>query len=694
MRLFTVAVVVSLAAACAPDPTPPGVGGDPPGSKPWTSDDVACTDKSDSSVGETCLDGVCQMERCAADFASTAPLGTHRYFLVDSELAVVGDHSYVDGFEDDYLGSWDLSGFVLTDVAGGDLTGTRPHALAVGIEGLSGVRVQSGEGESTLDLSFEPVGLGVGEVDGDGVDELVALSGSSLAVCHVDAGACEEFTLDGADLQDLALADVDGDGYAEVIALEVQGGESLVYVWNVDAATTGDDALLVWSLNKAAFAVAAGDVDADGRAEVLLLEDGGYWGWVGDRLHVFSPSQEQVLTSADVDGGTVDLAAADRDNDGKLEVYVLRDDRSVDALVAEAGSLVVVGQTQLAVGTTAQKITTLDWDGDSPSGRLLSGPELIAGETVPVALLVVPPSDLDLSDGFGRTTLGNSESQTVTESEMLSLGVGLVVSYGADLGSIAKAKVQAQFERETSVTKAVAEGISIGQSYAIAGDESMVGGPQAGVVLSCGCFHHYRYETEDPAGLLGSTSASSFDVLVPVGGQSGLFSLSRYNRMAEKLGTLPIIPLESRIGDVASYPTQPLTLDGQSIPQEDVLFPELPPMVVSDVGKVGWSASVRESETNTAATTTRIGFGGSLGAFGVEVSGNVYTRFQTAYSLAVGFDTSFSGDVPPILDSPKTPEDEFLDGRYSFAPVVYRQHYENAAGEDAAFYVIDYVVAP
>jgi hypothetical protein len=117
-------------------------------------------------------------------------------------------------------------------------------------------------------------------------------------------------------------------------------------------------------------------------------------------------------------------------------------------------------------------------------------------------------------------------------------------------------------------------------------------------------------------------------------------------------------------------------------------------MVVSDVGKVGWSASVRESETNTAATTTRIGFGGSLGAFGVEVSGNVYTRFQTAYSLAVGFDTSFSGDVPPILDSPKTPEDEFLDGRYSFAPVVYRQHYENAAGEDAAFYVIDYVVAP
>jgi hypothetical protein len=688
---FVAGLSLFLSAGCAEESIP-GAPGDPPGSKPWTSDDVACSDDDACGPGETCLNGVCQMQRCAEDFESRAPLGKHRYLQLDSELAVVGDQSYVDGFEGaDYLGSWDLSGLLLRDLAGGNLTGTRPHTIAAAIDGLQGVRLQSGDGDSNLELSFEPTALASGDVDADGVDELFAVGESFIAQCDVRTGSCSEATLEGAQLSDVSAADVDGDGYAEVLMLESMGDQATLYVWNVDASKTGQEELLAWTLNKAVLSLAAGDLDGNGAAEVLLLEDGGYWGWASDKLHVFSPQSENVLSSTNVDSGSVDVTTRDDESDGIDEVHLLRDDRTVESLSFNGSALVSYDQIELSIGTTAQRIASFDWDGDSPAGRLLEGPELISGETVPVALLVVPPTELDVSDGFGRVTLGNVESQSVAQSEMLALTAGLVVSYGADLGSIAKAKVQAQFERETVLTRSLASGFAIGQSYALQGDKNMLGGAQAGVVLSCGCFHHYSYVTEDPAGKLGPNN-KPFEVLVPVGGQVGLWSLSRYNRMAEKLGTLPVIPLASRVGDVDSYATEPLSLDGQSIPTEDMLFPELPPVIVSDVGRVGWSASIRESETNTEAQNTKIGVGGSLGAFGVELQGTVSTKFGTAYSLTVGQDTNFGGEVPPIVDNSKTPEDEFETSRYSFTPFVYRQHYQNAAGEDAAFYVIDYAV--
>ena len=44
-------------------------------------------------------------------------------------------------------------------------------------------------------------------------------------------------------------------------------------------------------------------------------------------------------------------------------------------------------------------------------------------------------------------------------------------------------------------------------------------------------------------------------------------------------------------------------------------------------------------------------------------------------------------------DNPNTPEDEYLDHAYTTMPFVYREHYTNADGEDAAFYVVSYAVA-
>ena len=48
--------------------------------------------------------------------------------------------------------------------------------------------------------------------------------------------------------------------------------------------------------------------------------------------------------------------------------------------------------------------------------------------------------------------------------------------------------------------------------------------------------------------------------------------------------------------------------------------------------------------------------------------------------------------MPPLGDNPDTPEDEYQYRRYSFAPMVHREHYTDAAGEDAGYYVVSYSV--
>jgi len=686
----TFVAVLSLFAgsACASQDPVEGVPGDGPGSQPWTTDEIGCAVDSDCGPGETCtVAGVCAMSRCAEEYESRAPLGSYRYFQLDREIVVVSDASYVDGFEGGagYLGTWELAA-PITDVAGGNLTGTRPHALVVSMAGSSVLRIQSAEGENELEIGFVPRAIAAADIDSDGVDELLAAAGDTVALCNVVESTCSTATIDGADLTDVAFADVDGDGFAEPILLDPGDGASEILVWNTNSDVTGEEPLLAWELNKATFAIGAADIDGDSVAEILMLEDGGWWGWSSDALHALSAKSGQIVVSSSVDGGSLDVAG-----EGS-EVLVLRDDRRIDHLRFDGSELSLDSYDEVSVGESSTKLAVLDWDGDSPAGRLTGGPELVTGEAVPLAVLVVPPTERAISNGWGRVSLGNVESQSVSDSEILTLNVGLVVSYGADLGPIFEGEVSAFIERETTVTHTLTSGFSVGQTYSLQGDASMAGGPQAGVVLSCGCFHHYRYETEDPANKMGG-SGHPVDVLVPVGGQTGLWSLTRYNAMAEKLGNLPVIPLGSRVGELASYATEPTTLDGALIPQEDLLFPEPPSFVVSDVGNVGWALTIRESETNATASSTKIGIGGSLGAFGAEVDVKVSEKFAIAYAITVGTDTSFAGEIPPIIDNPETPEDEYTEYRYSMAPMVYRQHYENAAGEDAAFYVLDYAVA-
>jgi hypothetical protein len=491
----------------------------------------------------------------------------------------------------------------------------------------------------------------------------------------------------------IAAGDVDGDGFDEPVVLVDRDGTSEIVVWNTDHALTEQEELIAWSVNKTLSALGVGDVDGDGLAEAMVLEDGGLWGWTSDVLHVFSPAQGAIIASPSVDAETIDVDAGDRDGDGRAEVVMLRDSATFElAGIDAAGAITSLVTESLAVGQGATRIATVDWDGDSPAGRLVSGPELVSGAVVPVALMIFPPYDRGAqTKGTANVVVGNTAVQSETMSDTVSLHLGLTVGYGAEIPGVLKASVSGYLYKDFAATKAVTRSISVGQRFTVDADPKLLGDDYAAVVLSCGCFHAYSYETDDPANKVGG-SGKEMRVFVPVGGQTGLWSSKRYLAMAKALGGLPEMTVPYRIGDIASYPPAHQTLAGQPIPEADRVFPEPPSFQVSDVGTVTWSLTSTQIEANTVAETTTIGLTGTLGAFGASVSGDINTGFSHAYTVTVGQDALFAGSVPPLVDNPETPEDEYETYRYSFSPTVYREHYQDAAGEDAGYYVITYAV--
>jgi hypothetical protein len=692
---WSVAVVIALGGCAEGDRERDGQPGAGPGSDAWADEDVACAVETDCGPGETCENGVCQPKRCYEAYDSYAPLGDNHYFGVDGEIAIVSDDTFVDGFEGSnggYMQSWDLGGEKIVDVAGGNLNGQRPHGIAVATEFSSTVLLNQSDGLSELDVGIWPAAIATGDVDADERDELVVFaSDGSIALCDVEKKSCVHASIDGAQGKDVAVADVDGDGRAEPIFLFDLNGASDVVVWNPDAAETGQEESYGWELNIAPRAMAAGDIDGDAVAEVLLLEDGGWWNWADDKVHVFSPKQEAILGSQGVNGHTKDVAVGDRNSDDVAEVAILRDDHKVQLFKGSGpGQLESIMVSDITVGETAQRMAMLDWDGDSASGKLVEGPELISGRAVPTVVALLPPYPQGVADGVANVLVGDGQNMDESIEDSVSLGVGVMVGYGIET-PILEAKVSASLERSIEITHRVTRSIYVSQKFWVDADPERLGQDFAAVVLSCGCYHRYRYLTEDPANRIGG-SGQVVEMLLPVGGQTILWSSKRYNAMAKAVGNLPLIDVPYRVGDPSSYPVEPETLASEPIPDVDMLFPELPSFQVSDIADTGFWFSATKFETNEVAESIEMGLTGSLGAGGLEVELSAKAGYSTGYSITVGKEVTFAGEVPAIPDDPETPEDEFSIYHYSFTPHVYRQHYADFAGADAGYYVLTYSV--
>jgi hypothetical protein len=217
-----------------------------------------------------------------------------------------------------------------------------PGAVAVLLgDGTGGFDVQ----ESPLIAGDTPLSVAVGDLDGDGADDL-AVSNWADDTISVFFGNGDGTFDDGPVLdaglvpEDVAIADLDGDGAADIITLDGFGSETsdglLIVIPGVGDGTF--DRAVAFSVGAAPRAVAVGDLDLDGEPDVttadfdsddiaIVLNLGGTAGdCPGDCNRDGMVSISELITGVNIALGSrpvADCSALDRDGGGTVSVAEL-----------------------------------------------------------------------------------------------------------------------------------------------------------------------------------------------------------------------------------------------------------------------------------------------------------------------------------------------------------------------------------
>lgn len=713
LRSFAVLLPLAVAAATGCSALDP-VSGEPsdlgPGARSVVTTDPTCSTDAECAAGEQCTAGVCQMQRCGSQsYSSTAPLGRRRAFAADRELLVVSDDASrraVDGYEptDGSFaiaegGSFAFQGARIIDAAGGNLTAARVETVAVALENASKVALVSGKTRDDFDVGLVPVALAAGDVDADGIDELVALAANgTLAICKVVTRTCETRAITGVTGKDLVVADVDGDGFAEPVALvDVAGAKSALVVVNMDAGTTKQSEQIRTSVEVTFTRIAAGVLGSASSATVVALEDGGYADFTSDTLHFFGQRDAKLASVAttSIAKDAVDLLVTDTDADEKPEILVLEKSGLETYRPTETGAT-ASGKTQLASSRNPTRLLAADIDGDSPVGVLTKdGPDLVPGPVVPMSVLLYPPYSRTWSDGTSIISLGSSESKAEDLSKTVALRASATVGFDIGIAGIARANISGTVEKAWATTTSTYRSVTVGDNFFVFARPDLEGPDNGVVVLACACFHAYTYKVDDPKGRLGGGPVDGrlMSVFVPVGGQTSLWSVKRYNAMAAKVKNLPTITAPYVVGDVESYPTKMSKLDGSPVPPEDLLFTTPRAYRTSDVSRVGWSLEAGESTSRVEAETISYSLSGTLAVGPVSAGVGGGMSDTTAYMVTLGKSATFGGGVPAVRNNVRTPEDEHALHGYGFSPIVYRERYKTPDGIEGGYYVVTYTVS-
>lgn len=662
---------------------------------------IACKSDADCQSGEACGKGFCQMKRCGGTYASVPPLGVNGYAFLDRAFLTSGDEKVVRAFSPYVTGDRAQIAVSATpvDVAGGNFTGQRPEGVAF-LTGNSSVSIAI-PGQPTKDIAVGFTGkrVAAGDVTGDGVDEIIVLGDAEYAICKATDATCSKRALPGAAI-DVTVGDVDANGVGEVLFL----GQNSVSV--VDA--TSGKVNVSHPLTKALVSLAAGDLDGDGKAEIFGAERGSISSY--DRLYVYK-IEGAVMPVGELELGyttnnpALDVAYTKQDNKPRIGVLA----SASKLVVAEVASNAVVQVSETAI-SGGKRLGAADVSGRSAVVRLRDAkPKLEVGPPVPIAVLTLPPYSATYSQGPSSATLGTTEESSTAESSgssktaSLSLGGGIGAVPNPVTGAMAAIGLPASLSlfvsntwsqtASRSVSKNVS--LSVGNSYTVTAEPQVDGYNSGAVVLGGGCFHRFDYDVDDPNDLVNART-DSLAAYVPVGGETSLWSTRRYNALVDAIGDgrLPKVTIPMKLGTVSSYPSEPTTLDGQPIPKEDNVFPKPPVTRSSDVGTVGFSLTVNESTTNTAATafnySKSLTISANIGPVSGQVTEDTNYGLDQSYSITLGSSASFSGQIGPVRDDPSTPANEATVHGYSFNPLVYRQHFKTAEGKDAAFYVLTY----
>jgi serralysin len=226
-------------------------------------------------------------------------------------------------------------------IGGGGGTGPGPanriYAVGAGHGDKPVVRVyNAATGAKAFDfLAFEAsnkcgVRVATGDINGNGVEDIVVGTGGkrgevrvfdgtdgSLIWSALPFGAAPNYTLGVT----VAVGDVDGDGKAEVVVGGGSGGNAHVAILNGATGAQKDSFLAFPASFKGGGTVAVGDTDGDGRAEIVVAAGDG-----SSQVAVFDAvTKVQIKTFKAFSGqfsGAISVAVGDVTGDGLADIVI------------------------------------------------------------------------------------------------------------------------------------------------------------------------------------------------------------------------------------------------------------------------------------------------------------------------------------------------------------------------------------
>ncbi len=235
----------------------------------------------------------------------------HEQNRADTPSTCAGRRQGSDG--DTTIGAWDINSVMNycnpTAAAGGTritLSETDKVGTTLNYGGM--VISQSGTAQWAFrnNAALQPSQLGVGDFNGDGVQDVFRANGSTFSYSPGGTGAFVTLTASGYPRSGLVLADFNGDGRTDVF--RVENGRWYVYYAGGSAGWT--------QINSSSYglsSLAVADFNGDGRADVFRA-DGNHW--------FVSYSGTGGWTQINGSGATLaNMSFADFNGDGRDDVF-------------------------------------------------------------------------------------------------------------------------------------------------------------------------------------------------------------------------------------------------------------------------------------------------------------------------------------------------------------------------------------
>lgn len=223
------------------------------------------------------------------------------------------------------------------------------------------------------DVGDDPAGLVFQDLDGDGLPELVTgdTSDGTLSILS-NTGGLGMTSYDsrrvyavGQEPWAIAAGDLDGDGNPDLVAADRAGNSVEILLHDADPASLQFASARAFAVGAAPSGLALGDVDGDGRLDVLTADA---LGGISVLRNTSTPGQLSFAPAASwlAGLGPRALALGDLDGDGKLDVAVATVGGLVEVLrnIGSAGSPGFSAPLPLAAVSTLLSLVIADFDGD------------------------------------------------------------------------------------------------------------------------------------------------------------------------------------------------------------------------------------------------------------------------------------------------------------------------------------------